>query len=366
MRRTLSSLTSSFRLVACTRQSFIVGEGFSSGPKSSVPWSVLVLAPVGLAFLTLKQQAQGESRCEDNPLPFGVRLRGAASPNARYRMVVTDLDGTLLDAESRVSEVNRGALREIVGPQCPLVLATARGFMENIPYEDLPGPLYMLASGGAHGLKRSPGEKSFTWVLEELFLASIEEEVARKAVTMIEALGATVWVCQTDRIFVKEGRLGASDSAEIVKRFIPDPSYACVVDSLEPVLAANRTIEVCAVGLHASGALPSVQAGLAEAGIDLEVLSFAPDVLVSLKAPGVNKASALKRLCSHLGTSVDAVVAFGDSTNDVPMLQSAGLGIAMANANEAAQESANIISKLKNTDNAVGCELLRLRSEGQI
>lgn len=314
----------------------------------------------------MKHQACGESRCEESVLPFGVRLRGAVTPDAKYRMVATDLDGTLLNAESCVSEVNRGALREIVGPQCPLVLATARGFMESIPYEDLPGPLYLLACGGAHGLRRSPGEKSFTWVLEELFTFTIEEEVVRKAVKVIEDLGATVWVCQTDRIFVKEGRVGASESAEIVKRFVPDLSYAAVVDSLEPALAANRTIEVSAVGLPASGASEKLQAGLAAAGVDLDVLSFAPDVLVSLKAPGVDKASALKRLCSHLGMSMDAVVAFGDSTNDVPMLQSAGLGIAVANANAAAKGSADFISTLTHAEDAVGCELLRLRAEGLI
>jgi len=213
-------------------------------------------------------------------------------------------------------------------------------------------------------LKRSPGEKSFTWVLEDLFIASIEEEVARKAAQVVEELGATVWICHTDRIFVKEGRIGASDSAEIVKRFVPDVSYVQVVDNIEPVLAAKRTIEVCAVGLPAADASDKVRAGLAAAGVDLDVLSFAPDVLVSLKAPGVDKASALRQLCSHLGVLVDAVVAFGDSTNDVPMLQAAGLGIAVANANAAAKKSADVVSGLRNTDDAVGRELLRLRSEG--
>jgi hydroxymethylpyrimidine pyrophosphatase-like HAD family hydrolase len=54
--------------------------------------------------------------------------------------------------------------------------------------------------------------------------------------------------------------------------------------------------------------------------------------LLELSAPGVSKAIALEALTTDLGIASEAVVAFGDMSNDVPMLTWAGIGVAVANA----------------------------------
>jgi HAD superfamily hydrolase (TIGR01484 family) len=56
------------------------------------------------------------------------------------------------------------------------------------------------------------------------------------------------------------------------------------------------------------------------------------DGLVEISAAGVSKATGLALVCSQLGVPQDKVVAFGDMPNDLPMLEWAGLGIAVANA----------------------------------
>ena len=47
---------------------------------------------------------------------------------------------------------------------------------------------------------------------------------------------------------------------------------------------------------------------------------------------GVSKGSGLERLCGLLGIPIAECIAVGDAENDIPMLRSAGLGIAMGNA----------------------------------
>ena len=47
---------------------------------------------------------------------------------------------------------------------------------------------------------------------------------------------------------------------------------------------------------------------------------------------GVDKGQSLRFLAEHLGLTPDEVMAFGDGQNDVPMLEYAGAGYAMANA----------------------------------
>lgn len=53
---------------------------------------------------------------------------------------------------------------------------------------------------------------------------------------------------------------------------------------------------------------------------------------VELQTQGVSKGSALAWLCDHVGVWGRDTVAFGDETNDIPLLEAAGTGVAMANA----------------------------------
>ncbi|MBN0919063.1 YcsE-related riboflavin metabolism phosphatase [[Mycoplasma] gypis] len=55
---------------------------------------------------------------------------------------------------------------------------------------------------------------------------------------------------------------------------------------------------------------------------------------VFISAKGVNKARGLEILCEKINISLDEVIAFGDSSNDVEMLSEVGLGVAMGNAEE--------------------------------
>jgi len=60
-----------------------------------------------------------------------------------------------------------------------------------------------------------------------------------------------------------------------------------------------------------------------------------PDIdFVNVLAPRVSKGKALAALASHLGISLDEVMAVGDGTNDISLLTSAGLAVAMGNAHD--------------------------------
>eukprot|EP00041_Stephanoeca_diplocostata_P026090 m.695679 g.695679 ORF g.695679 m.695679 type:complete len:333 (-) comp22890_c0_seq10:931-1929(-) len=81
-------------------------------------------------------------------------------------------------------------------------------------------------------------------------------------------------------------------------------------------------------------------------------------------ANNTNKAEALRQLTKAIGKTIDDVVCFGDSYNDLEMLQEAGLGIAVANANDAAKQAAKKVSEFANHDSAVAKEIRQLLNEG--
>jgi len=58
-------------------------------------------------------------------------------------------------------------------------------------------------------------------------------------------------------------------------------------------------------------------------------------IFLELALPGVSKGSALEFVCDRLGIDPETVVAFGDGANDVELLETAGLGVAVADADAA-------------------------------
>jgi len=68
------------------------------------------------------------------------------------------------------------------------------------------------------------------------------------------------------------------------------------------------------------------------------------DSYLEFMALGVSKTSAIEFLAGRLGFGLDQVMAFGDGTNDVDMLASVGLGVAMENATEEAKRAAGMIA----------------------
>ena len=61
-------------------------------------------------------------------------------------------------------------------------------------------------------------------------------------------------------------------------------------------------------------------------------------------AAGVDKGTGLERLCNYLKIAPENVMALGDQANDAPMLEYAGIGVAMGNAGENVKEIADFIT----------------------
>ena len=81
----------------------------------------------------------------------------------------------------------------------------------------------------------------------------------------------------------------------------------------------------------------------------LIVVRTAPFYLEIIPAE-INKGKGLSNICNHMGIDLADVTAFGDSENDIPMLEAAGCGVAMENAEDAVKNSADRITLSNNED----------------
>lgn len=75
---------------------------------------------------------------------------------------------------------------------------------------------------------------------------------------------------------------------------------------------------------------------------DVNISNHGSD-MIEITAKGTNKASAIVQLCATWGIAMDEVLCFGDGSNDLEMLQQAGIGVAMGNGHESAKQCANYV-----------------------
>jgi Cof subfamily protein (haloacid dehalogenase superfamily) len=76
-----------------------------------------------------------------------------------------------------------------------------------------------------------------------------------------------------------------------------------------------------------------------------------------------NKGRGIRALANSYNINISDVVAFGDAPNDIPMLQSVGLGIAMKNAEPEVKSVAKRISCYTNDEDGIACEWNLIKKE---
>ncbi len=92
---------------------------------------------------------------------------------------------------------------------------------------------------------------------------------------------------------------------------------------------------------------------LEEMHFDGCVVTKSADVLVEVINANYSKGTAVEFLAAHYGVPLEKTVAIGDQLNDVPMIEKAGLGIAVKNADEALKRRAHTFA-FTNEEGAVG------------
>lgn len=91
---------------------------------------------------------------------------------------------------------------------------------------------------------------------------------------------------------------------------------------------------------------------LMPAELDTKVAEFLPHcrlprwhpAFTDIVANGNSKAAGMEAICQHFGIRQEETIAFGDGANDIEMLQWAGIGIAMGNADQTVKDHADFVT----------------------
>ncbi len=251
-----------------------------------------------------------------------------------YKLLVVDVDGTLLDGKGNISAEDRDALAEACHSGIQVSLCTGRvpkTCLRIIDQLSLDG--YHIFFDGA--LVSDPEQDKEVWV-QPLSKETVKQavEFAYRHNLNLELYSATHYFVERESWSTNAHRqfFGVEptmvDFAELWKheRIIKGGLVAATPEE------DARTRKFCLQfegSLHFSWAMTPAYPGV----------SF-----INILAPEVSKGRALEALASYLGISMNEVMAIGNGTNDISLLSTAGLAVAMDNAPDEVKAAAHHVT----------------------
>ncbi|MEV0249899.1 HAD family hydrolase [Nocardia sp. NPDC050712] len=250
------------------------------------------------------------------------------------KMVASDVDGTLIDHDERVTARTKAAVDALIADGVPFVLATGRPPRWIDPVVDGLGyaPLCVCGNGA-------------------VIYDSANDSVLASRTLDVETLS---WIADLAESALPgcglaAERVGASAHDAVTPQFVSSPQYEHAwLNPDDTMVARHEVIDSPAIKMLIR--LRDMRSGdmrtkLAPLIGDRADITYSTDHgLIELSAPGVTKASGLAIVAQRLGVEHSAIIAFGDMPNDVPMLTMAGHGVAMANAHPEAIAAANEVT----------------------
>ena len=254
------------------------------------------------------------------------------------RVIALDLDGTLLDSEKRLSVVNRDALARAAEKGVLIVPTTGRFFGMMPPaVRDLPFVRYAITINGA-----------------QVYDREIDTAIVRDEIPLDMALRVMETLDRYDVIYDCYRQNWGWMTAALQDKAA---DYATNEHYLKMVREFRKSVPELKAHLRETAADGDVQKIMLFAGreegkgkreescgvldaIRVEMAAKFPEIMVTastwnnieLNIRTAHKGNALKRFAERLGLTLENCMAFGDGMNDFTMVEAAGLGIAMANA----------------------------------
>lgn len=239
------------------------------------------------------------------------------------RLLVLDIDGTLLEPDHEITDRVRSALSRARAAGCQVVLATGRASFEVVEFFRLTGLDEGMAvcSNGAVIASMPSGEVLFkeTFDARPVLATLLEHVPSARIAVEVAGVGYAVTAAFPD------GEMLGPQTVEDLQSVLAEPVIRVVV----------RDPEQTSEDFHA------LTARLAIRGASFAVGYRA---WLDLGPLGVSKASGLRKVAAMLGISPFETLAIGDGHNDLEMIQWAGRGVAMGHSPPELREIADAVT----------------------
>ena len=253
----------------------------------------------------------------------------------RYRLIVTDLDGTLLNKQQAISEYTKDLITQFQTRGGIFSIATGRMEMSVAKYlKELAIRVPFILYNGAKIMKINPGKAS---ALREHVL---DGGVARAVLALSKRYPWDILLYQNRSVYIEK-------ETEVIRRYAAKDGVDWhEVGDLLAFLKGEPT-KLLIIG-DDEGFPEFLEECIKVCGRPINTV-FSERNYLEVLPDNVSKGQALLELCDLVGIEPAQTVAIGDHLNDLAMIQVAGLGVAVANAHEVLKQQADYVTTAEDT-----------------
>ncbi len=258
---------------------------------------------------------------------MNIDMERLSRHRGRIRLAAFDVDGTLLNSSRKITPRTLEAIRGLRDSGIYTVLVTGRSYLGVKPlYDQIEALGPIVCFNGARVVSGHDGSDISSIVMDG--------KITRRAIELCRERDIHIQVFQGDEFYYEAVREEGLDyemhtNLQGITASFDQFSDLSALKAL--CIAEHEKLEELAVQMRSS------------CGDSLyQVFSF-PHYLEMMDAR-VSKSRGLSIVCSTLGITMDEAAAFGDGENDIDMLASAGVGVAMENAPESVKEAAGHVT----------------------
>lgn len=250
------------------------------------------------------------------------------------KLVAIDLDGTLLNSDHQVSEENKRAILRAKEQGVKIVLVTGR---------PLKGMLSILeechlTEEGDIGLTYNGGLVQWTRTGETLSQITLPKEDVVDIYKLSQDLNLPCNFIDLDTVY--EPAYPKGKPSQYAKHMKALPFVKVDMTDLPEEFPINKIV-MC---WHQEELDEKIKE-IPDVYRERYTIMKSRDNLLEVLPKSVDKGKGLIQLSELLGIGLDEMMAIGDQENDLAMVQTAGTGVAMANATQIVKDAAQVITK---------------------
>lgn len=251
-----------------------------------------------------------------------------------YKLIICDLDHTLLREDHTLSDATRRVIQRCLEADIGVTLATGRRFHSALPFARQLGlTLPVITCQGAM-LSTLDGEILHQCLMEPTLAHQLLDTLARYPLENIIC-------CHEEHIYATQARPDAPDPAGWIAAH---PQHTPMPDNLGPI----QPLKVGASGDPA--VIAQAQADISAAFGPAVHAVQSSAVFLEITHPLATKSTAAAYLAQLLAIDPSEIIAFGDSMNDLDLLQFAGCSVAVANAVPVVQSACRYVTESNEQD----------------
>lgn len=260
----------------------------------------------------------------------------------RVDIIATDLDGTLLTDDKRISDINKRAILDAAQKGIYIVPATGRA-LHTMPQNvlELDCIKYAVTSNGAAIVDVKSGET--------LYKNQMNINTAMNVINQSFDMGIMVEIFTDGKAYTLKKYIGDLEGYGVNPRFVKwYLDTRNVVDDFCDVLIKDSTVENINLIFNDLDKRVEMRKCLT-AYAEVEITnSLGNNIEVGIK--NCSKGTALVVLAKMLGSDMSRVMCLGDNDNDIDMLRRAGISIGMASGQDIVKKNVTYVAKGNNDD----------------